>query len=47
MPSTVENVLSILYNRKCGAAVMLSNLHEQGQVTGTGSSNILCCDINF
>ena len=32
MPSTTRNMLKILYDRKCGAVVMLSDLVENGMV---------------
>lgn len=32
MESTARNVLKILYDRKCGAVVMLSGLMENGMV---------------
>ena len=32
MPSTARNMLKILYDRKCGAVVMLSGLVENGEV---------------
>ena len=32
MASTVRNMLKILYDRKCGAVVMLSDLVENGSV---------------
>ena len=32
MPSTARNMLKILYDRKCGVVVMLSELMENGTV---------------
>ena len=32
MASTARNMLKILYDRKCGAVVMLSDLVENGEV---------------
>ena len=32
MVSTARNMLKILYDRKCGAVVMLSDLKENGKV---------------
>ena len=34
MASTARNMLKILYDRKCGAVVMLSDLNENGRVRG-------------
>ena len=34
MASTARNMLKILYDRKCGAVVMLSDLTENGRVRG-------------
>ena len=41
MKSTTRNTLKTLYDRKCGAVVMLSDLKENGKVNivnGKGSS---------
>ena len=32
MASTARNMLKILYDRKCGAVVMVSDLRENGKV---------------
>ena len=33
MESTARNMLKILYDRKCGAVIMLSGLMENGMVS--------------
>ncbi len=47
MPSTVRNMLKILYDRKCGAVVMLSGLVENGTVGETIALSMYSIEIGI